>query len=122
MARDVGAWSDHDEGPSPRRSPPQSPEVSPRRRFRSGRSHAHTSGMEELDPVDVVVVGDDGARRDVTVRLHDDRATVDHLAAALGGGGAVYVDGVEVLATTPLVTAGLRRGSTVARRPPAWPR
>ena len=36
--------------PSPRGSPPRSPEESPCRPFRSGRSHAHTWGMEELDP------------------------------------------------------------------------
>src|SRR4051794_18459601 len=114
MAGDVGACSDHGDGPSPRRSPRPSPEVSPPRRFRSGPSRAHTCGMDELEPVDVVVLGDNGARRDVTVRLRDDRVTVHDLAAALGGGGggggAVYVDGVEVVGATPVVTAGLRRG------------
>ncbi len=78
--------------------------------------------MEIIEPVDVVVQGDDGARRDMTLHLRDARATVADLATALGcAAAAVVVDGREIAGDTPLVSSGLRRGSLVTRRSHPWP-
>jgi len=86
--------------------------------FRSAPPAAHTSAMEDIEPVDVTIVGEDGWARDLTVRLRDAAATVGELAAALGwAAGPLAVDGVEVAATAPVVTSGLRRGSVVTARP-----
>jgi DNA segregation ATPase FtsK/SpoIIIE, S-DNA-T family len=73
--------------------------------------------MERMEPVEVAVQGDDGTRREVTLRLRDGDVTVDDLAAALGCRGAfVFIDGREVAGATALVASGLRRGSVVTRR------
>ena len=85
--------------------------------FRSALVGAHTPAMERMEPVEVAVQGDDGTRREVTLRLRDGDVTVDDLAAALGCRGAlVFIDGREVAGAAALVASGLRRGSVVTRR------
>jgi S-DNA-T family DNA segregation ATPase FtsK/SpoIIIE len=74
--------------------------------------------MNAIDPVRITV--DDGERRrDVTLQLRDQDATVGDIAAALGASArdALLVDDVPVSVPTTAVSSPLRRGSVVALGP-----
>jgi S-DNA-T family DNA segregation ATPase FtsK/SpoIIIE len=74
--------------------------------------------MNAIDPVRITV-DDSERRRDVTLQLRDEDATVGDIVAALGvsAADAPLVDGAPVSPQTPAVSSPLRRGSVVVLGP-----